>query len=95
MFKLTKDAERDIQAILENSLSDFGRIQTDKYFDSLKKCLELIGTNPAVGTKIDSIKQDYLKFPHKSHVIFYKINTDYVLVIRILHKHMDVSKNID
>ncbi|MGE4318722.1 MAG: type II toxin-antitoxin system RelE/ParE family toxin [Deferribacterales bacterium] len=94
MYKLTNAAEKDIRNIFSNSLSAFGKKQTDKYFESLKKCLELIGHNPDMGTNIDYIRKGYLKFPHESHVIFYKIESEYVLIIRILHKHMDVEKKI-
>jgi len=94
MYKLTKEAEKDIATILQNSVSLFGKEQTGVYSKSLSKCIELLSLNPEMGKNTDDIKAGYLKFPHGSHVIFYKIESDCILIVRILHKHMDAERNV-
>lgn len=41
MYRLTQAAEADIEAILTQSFSQFGALQTERYFHSLRACLEL------------------------------------------------------
>lgn len=94
MYKLTKEAEKDITEMLKSSLSLFGRDQTEVYAKSLSKCFDLLSVNPEMGKNIDDIRADYSKFPHGSHVVYYKTEPDHILIVRILHKHMDVERNI-
>ncbi len=94
MYKLTKEAEKDIMSILQSSVSLFGKEQTEVYGESLSRCIELLSINPGMGKNIDDIKVGYSKFPHGSHVIYFRTELDYILVVRILHKHMDAERNI-
>lgn len=47
-----------------------------------------------MGSAAEDIRPGYRRFPHKSHVIFYTIRTDNLLVVRILHQRMDAIRNI-
>ena len=55
MYKLSQAAARDVENILERSVLDFGQIQTEQYYHSLKNCLELLADNPGIGSIPDSI----------------------------------------
>lgn len=92
MYILTKAASKDIEKILDRSVIDFGLDQTEIYFDSLKNCLMLLGENPAMGGAADDIKPGYRRFAHQSHVIFYRAHEQDILIVRLLHKAMDVRK---
>jgi len=70
MYKLSQAAARDVENILERSVLDFGQIQTEQYYHSLKNCLELLAGNPGMGNAADDIQSGYRRFPHQSHVIF-------------------------
>lgn len=49
MYSFSQAAAMDVENILERSLKDFGLTQTEQYFISLKKCLELLCANPGIG----------------------------------------------
>ncbi len=36
----------------------------------------------------------YRRFPHESHVVFYKIEAQDIFVVRVLHKSMDAVRNL-
>ena len=91
MIELSAAAAKDIEAILEQSLVDFGWLQTEKYYESLKHCLELLSEHPAMGSTAEHIRAGYRRFTHESHVVFYRVNQDGILVIRVLHRRMDVG----
>jgi len=51
-----------------------------------------LSENPDIGKSCDEIRDGYRKFPQGSHVIFYKqMGSQEILIIRILHKSMDVN----
>lgn len=94
MYELSEAAARDIESILERSITDFGPTQTENYFQSLRNCLQLLDANPEMGGRVDEIRSDYRRFAHQSHVIFYRRTEQGIFIIRILHKHMDIKNNL-
>ena len=42
MVKLSKAAARDIEEVLDQSIIDFGVAQTERYLESLDRCLDLL-----------------------------------------------------
>ena len=95
MVVLSDAAAKDIEQILDRSDADFGPHQTELYYHSLKNCLELLGENPNMGSSADDLRPGYRRFAHESHVVFYRDTGRGVLIVRVLHKRMDINKHID
>lgn len=94
MYRLSNSAAQDIEDILEQSLAEFGLLQTKNYFNSLTRCLKLLGDHPEMGRTAEEILPGYRRFPHKSHLIFYKpTGKNDILIVRILHHHMDAIRH--
>ena len=93
-YQLTEDADRDVEEILAYSVKSFGVAQTEHYFEALKECIELLADNPNMGHSAEDILPEYLRFPHESHIIFYKNLSSSILVVRILHERMDPKLHI-
>ena len=95
MYKLSRAAAQDIENLLSHSLMEFGLSQTECYVSSLTNCLQLLAKNPELGHPVDGIRTGYRRFPHKSHLIFYKpTGGNDILIVRILHSHMDAIRHI-
>lgn len=94
MYKLSGAAASDIEELLTRSVLDFGLARTETYYQSLTHCLELLGDNPEMGSTMDDIRPGYRCFLHKSHAIFYTPREQDILIVRILHKRMDVDRNL-
>lgn len=94
MIELSEAAARDIEDILDQSLADFGPLKAEKYYESLKHCLELLSEHPGMGTTAENVRAGYRRFTHESHVVFYRVSRRGILVVRVLHKRMDVSRHI-
>lgn len=92
MYKLSVAAAQDIEEILDRSIIEFGVIRTERYFDSLSRCLDLLGENPQLGTSADEMRPDYRRFVHQAHVIFYRPAASGIRVVRVLHKRMDATR---
>lgn len=91
-FKLTKMALRDLRNIAKYTENRWNRSQRDIYIKQFDDTFHKLSENPEIGIPSDFVRQDYLKFPQGSHLIFYKImRKNNIKIIRILHKKMDVA----
>lgn len=91
-FQLTAKAKSDLKDIALFTSRRWGREQRNGYLKQFDDTFRLLANNPATGKACDEIRAGYRKFPQGSHVIFYKqIDSQQILIIRILHKSMDVN----
>ena len=91
MYKLSKLAKQDINSIIDYTFLNFGADAMINYHTTLQRCFETIDDNPEIGLKSDYIIQDYYRFNHRSHVVYYKKIESGIIIIRILHMSMDVT----
>ena len=91
-FQLTTKAKSDLKQIAIFTERRWGREQRNLYLKQFDDAFHLLADTPMAGKECDYIKKGYRKFPQGSHVIFYKASSqNNIEIIRILHKHMDVS----
>ena len=93
-YKLSKAAEQDIENILAYSYRTFGEKVAENYFIGLKECLQTLSENPLIGINSDSLRKGYFRHPHQSHIVFYKLKTNGIFIVRILHKNMDIKQHL-
>ena len=92
VFHLSKKAHSDLLKIARYTQLNWGRKQRNDYLKLLDSTFHQIADNPDLGHSCDYIRQGYRKRPQGSHVIYYKeFEGQKLLIIRILHKSMDVS----
>ena len=70
---------------------DFDLFTRNSYLKQCDDSIRLPGENHDLGKACNELMQGYKKFPQGSHTIYYKRMNGYILVIRILHKSMDVN----
>lgn len=93
MYRLSEKASTDLDSILDYSIVNFGIEVMLEYHHFLEKCFAFLDENPNAGVKVNHICSDYLRFHYRSHAIFYKKVNDGILVVRLLHQSMDVSRH--
>lgn len=90
-FQLTNMAKSDLKDIALFTSRRWGREQRNIYVKQFDESFWLLAENPDIGKACDDIREGYRKFPQGSHVILYQqIGSQNILIIRILHKSMDV-----
>lgn len=95
LFQLSKDAKSDLRAIALFTQNRWGKAQRNLYIKQLDDAFRLLSENVSAGIACDNVRAGYRKFPQGSHIIFYKpIAAGGVLIVRILHKNMDVDLHI-
>ena len=95
MVNLSSKAIEDIEGVINYTIKKFGYDAMLEYHGSLDKCLNTLAQNPNIGLNYDHVGLGYLCFYHRSHVIFYKEKGGDILIIRILHKSIDVPQHFD
>jgi toxin ParE1/3/4 len=84
--RFSRLARLDLIEIGDYTLDHWGEDQAIRYLDSLGACFDLIAANPEVGRRCDRLRKGYRRMEHDKHVVFYKIETKSVLVVRVLHQ---------
>ncbi len=91
-FKLTVSAKADLKDIALFTQRKWGKEQRNLYLKQFDESFWMLSENPVLGRRCDEIRDGYRKFPQGSHVIFYRqTDSQEILIIRILHKNMDVN----
>ncbi len=95
-YVLTEKATLDLEEIWIYTFKTWSKNQADFYYLELLKAFDFIAKNPSSkNIKICPIKP-YFTLKVNSHVVYFKANTvnNYIEIIRILHKRMDIEKRI-
>jgi len=94
IYKVSELASFDIDSIIDYTTINFGVDAMIKYHASLEQCFETLANNPKIGQQSDFILEKYYRFNHQSYVIFYQILNTEILIVRVLHKSMDVDNHL-
>jgi toxin ParE1/3/4 len=87
-LRLTKAAKRDLVEIASYTRRQWGDDQRVRYLTQLDARMRWIAQDPQRGIPSDDMKPGYWRTLEGRHVIFYRIATGGVEIIRVLHGRM-------
>lgn len=90
-YHLTKEAEQDLKSILIYTKDIWGEAQAEKYSQKISAICHRLVNSSYLGISVDYILPDTRKIAVDKHIIFYKVKSGKVLILRILHSSMDVE----
>ncbi|MDT7827393.1 type II toxin-antitoxin system RelE/ParE family toxin [Pricia sp. S334] len=93
-YVLAEAAKNDLQEIYDFGIYKFGHSQATRYLEGLRGHFEALTKNPDIGKQRDEIKVGLYSLPHVSHIIFYRILTNRIRIVRILHGRSDIPKHL-
>ena len=96
-YKISKEANRDIENIWLYTIENWSIGQADRYFNLIMDEIEFIAENPKSGKDYSKVRKGYFRSQIKLHFIFYKINREKeeIEIIRILHQRMDIKTQLN
>ena len=96
MYKLSKQAEKDLTGIWQYTLETWSREQANKYLEGLLNTFSMIAKAPEkAGRSYEHVRAGYRKYPFVRHIVFYKILPDgTALIVRVLHERMDFDRHL-
>lgn len=93
-YRLSPEAQRDLEAIWLYTLEEWGLEQANRYTDELTHVFAQLAVSPQLGAACDHIRNGYSRSRVGRHVVYYRM-TDYgIAVIRILHDRMLPSRHL-
>jgi toxin ParE1/3/4 len=90
-YKLTKQADQDIEDILFYTKQNWGDIQMEKYAKQIFDTIDYICNYPEIGSSVSYISQSTRKTFVGTHIIFYQLKFENIWILRILHTSMDIQ----
>ncbi|MAD43379.1 MAG: plasmid stabilization protein [Oceanospirillaceae bacterium] len=94
-YRLTPDAQSDLIEIRRFTLDRWGEAQSKKYLAELRQTLRLLAETPSLGKRRPEVGADVSSFPHVSHVIYYVVHEQQLVVFGVLHRRMVPVNHLD
>ncbi len=88
LYRLTSDAQADLIEIRRFTLKQWGAIQSQKYLSELRRTMQFLAENPLLGKLKPDVGFNVLSFPYASHVIYYVVHEQQLVIFGVLHKRM-------
>ena len=90
-WRLTPRALEDLDAIAAYTIEKWGINRLESYVGSLTESFQRVADNPSLGREREDIHPGYRSFPVGSHIVFYVEDGNFINMIGIPHKSMDVG----
>lgn len=89
-YKLSLEAEANLEDIYYSGVVAFGLVQADGYFDGLVERFRRIADAPSMYPQVPHIREGYRRSVYGAHAIYYRIAAGHVFIVRII-KNQDTS----
>lgn len=90
-YTVAPRARRDLRDAWVYSRDHWGPSRANRYIRDLDAAIQRVGENPMLGQTCDEVRPGYRKHPAGSHMLFYAVRDDAVVIVRVLHQQMDVE----
>lgn len=93
-LRLSRRARKHLADIAEYTASTWNADQARLYMSKLDDTVFMLRQMPYAGTKRGEVKRGYRAFPSGEHMIFYRLRSDVLEVVGILHRQMDAKRHL-
>jgi toxin ParE1/3/4 len=93
-YRLTPAARRDLEAIWSYTAGAWGVDHAHSYLDDMVTAFAALARNPQRAARCDDIRQGYRRRRVGRHMIYFRIKSYGIAVIRVLHDHMEASRHL-
>ena len=87
-------AQADLKTIYQFGLRQWGQAQSDSYLENLKNNFWSLTEQPLMGVERPDLLPGARSLPIESHILFYRVTTDTVEIIRVLHGRQDPQQHL-
>lgn len=93
-LELSRRAQADLDDIRDYSGAEFGAERAVAYLDAVESAFRRIVEFPEIGAVHPTLGPLTRSLGCQRHRIFYEAGSDTILIVRILHKAMDVERRL-
>jgi toxin ParE1/3/4 len=84
----------DLDEIWRYTVEEWNEEQAEKYVHQVAAHCHALASGRRLGVACDYVRQDYHKSIINKHVVYYRNSKTGVEIVRILHEHMDVDRQL-
>lgn len=88
-YVLSLTAPADLESIWDYTVTHWGEAQAEHYTWDIQAACEALNNDTLISRSVDDIRADYGKVAVGSHVMFCRMQSDMVEIVRILHQSME------
>ena len=88
-------AERDLREIWRYTNATWSARQADTYLRKLDRAMRRAARTPGHGQAVPELGPGLHKLAVERHRIFYRVGSDVVVIIRVLHDQMDFVRHVE
>ena len=93
-FHLTPDAQSDLLDIRRFTISQWSATRAQRYLAELRRSIQRLAQTPSLGKARPDMGPNVSSFPHASHVIYYIVHEQQLVVFAVLHKRMVPARHL-
>ncbi len=94
LYVFSKGAENDLVEIYHYGFINYGENKADLYIEALKEKCQFLADMPNLYPDCDEFNPPVKIHHHQKHLIIYVIETDGLLIVRVLHERMDIQQHM-
>lgn len=88
-------AREDLRAIAAYTRREWGAAQSERYLGRIRSRMSQLRTREDFGVMRPDLGRNLRSLSCEQHVIFYKLSSEAIEIVRILHQRMDVHRHLD
>ncbi len=93
-FRLSPEAEGDLEQIWLHTFDVWGLEQANRYADELVEAFARLARDPFIGVACAEIREGYRRSGSAQHMIYYRLTSYGIAVIRVLHGRMNPPNHL-
>lgn len=93
-YRLTPAAERDLEAIWTFTVQQWGIGQANRYIDFLAAAFAELAQSPMTAPACDHVRPGYRRWSVERHMIYFRVTSYGIAVVRVLHDRMDAPRHL-
>jgi len=92
-FQLTPDAKASLMKIARYTQQTWGVKQRRSYMRLIDACFHALATSPMQGKPRPELQHALRSHPVGKHVVFYMVRANDIVIVNVLHEHMDPDQH--
>lgn len=93
-YRLTPAAEHDLEVIWTYTVHQWDLKQAYHYIDVLTAAFAELARSPKTAQPCDRIRAGYRRSSVERHMVYFRITTYGIAIVRILHERMDPPRHL-
>lgn len=93
-YRVSRKAQNDIREIGLYTQQQWGKEQRRAYLSGMQTGFERLADNPLLAAERTEFDPAVRIHPYEKHLIVYLIQSDGILIVRVLHQSMDVPAQV-